>query len=596
MKGNIRLGIRGKLMWMCALLLILPLATMGWISYANTQILDAMVMSGSKDTLVKQSQDVAKRFAHFEETLAQLAASPDVRIDQIQPGVVWEKYPNLPAANRPELTQHFADRFQPLLGKEAELHRAFFATDNGAFYPAPIYPEEDLSKFDLREQEWYKTAMAQPGTVVWSDTFYDTATGVNRITLVQTVLDDSGKVLGLVGLEVDLRKMTGMVRQGIVMNTVIILVVAIVIGLGLAYWFSAGITRRIQRMRSAMERVAAGDYSVEVQVSGKDEIADVLGSFNQTVSSVRTLLVHLQEAVSQVHASSDLVSENTRLNVQQMEEGVRAVGEIAAGASFQAEQIEDSVSLVSDVKEMTEVMTAHLGQVREAGAKAHSSSQEGLRYVQEMADSVTESERSVSDVVGTMEQLQQKSLRVSDIIDLINEIASKTNLLALNAAIEAARAGEHGRGFAVVADEVRKLAEQSGRSTEEIASLLGGIREDIELSVRTMNGMQGVIHQQSGTFGRVMHQFRAICACIDDIQEKMEQVSRSMTQVNDKQSELVQNMESIASVSEQSAASAEEVAATSEERHKSFRQLEEAASQLRSAAEKLEQELQKFTV
>jgi len=76
--------------------------------------------------------------------------------------------------------------------------------------------------------------------------------------------------------------------------------------------------------------------------------------------------------------------------------------------------------------------------------------------------------------------------KISQIVNIINQIADQTNLLALNAAIEAARAGEHGRGFAVVAEEVRKLAEQSSGATKEIYGIVNTIRTGTEKTVESM--------------------------------------------------------------------------------------------------------------
>jgi methyl-accepting chemotaxis protein len=591
-----RIGIRGKLLTMFALLIVVPVAVLGAVSYSQTQVMEATVLMGSKELLAQHSPRVAETFQETEELLAGVAASPDVQLNKIQPGVIWEKYTNLPPVNRPELVQHFADRFGKIQRENQYVTRTFMAMPDGAYYVAPL-PDpktENLSAYDPRQESWYKQAEGNLNQIVWTDSTFDETNNTNRITLARAVVDEKGKLVGVVGFDLDLRQLTTAARQSIAVHTLVIAGAAIVIGLGLAYWFTSGLTRRISQIKQGLEQIAAGDYAVEVTVSGRDELTEASRSFNGMVSSVRSLLVQFQNAVTQVRLSSDEVSHHTKQNLQQVEDGVRAVSEIAAGASLQAMQIEESVRAIGDVKQLTDDMAAGFETVREASEQAHSASRQGLEQLQAMESTVSLTVQSVQHVVQRIRELQQKSVRVGDIIEIITGIARQTNLLALNAAIEAARAGENGRGFAVVADEVRKLAEQSGRSAEEITELLQEIEADIDQSVVTMNAMQEAIHGQSGAFDKVKVQFHGISSHVDLIQERTADVTAYMRQVHQKQTEITANMESIASVSEQAAASAEEVAASSESTAQSFASLEAAAEQLRCAAEQLEQELTKF--
>lgn len=581
---------------MFALLIVAPVSVLGIISYSNTQIMEVSVLLGSKESLASHSSELDEQFTTYEETLQSVASSQDVRLDKVQPGIVWEKYENLPKINRPELTQLYADYFGKMVARNDFFHRGFIATDNGAYYVGPIYDKEDLSGYDPTTQTWYKDAVSKKDQVVWSEPVFDEKTRSNSITLAKAIVDDQGKVVGVAGFDVDLKKLSAVARESIAYTTLWTVFISILIGLGLAYLLSSRLTNRIYRVKEGMEQVASGDYSVQIHVTSNDELGDLAKSFNHMSNQMRQLLCHFQNSVEQVRTSSNQVSDQVTSSLLNLQDGIRAVDEIAIGATKQAQQIEQSTRFVEEVSTMFTDMSHSIQEMDSISQKSFQASQTGVAQIQQMEKSVMQSEQMVAQVAADTQALHEKSARVGDIIAIINGIANQTNLLALNAAIEAARAGEHGRGFAVVADEVRKLAEQSGRSTQEIAILLADITSNVNQAVERMNHLQQTIQEQSSSFERVNNQFHVIATSIHDIEAKAKQLTESIKVIDNKQEMLVSTMESIASVSEEAAAAAEEVAATTQESCDSFSHLENAAEQLRASAQNLERELKKFLV
>lgn len=126
-------------------------------------------------------------------------------------------------------------------------------------------------------------------------------------------------------------------------------------------------------------------------------------------------------------------------------------------------------------------------EISEKSQEALLETENGEKVVQKTLEAMFSIREVVAANVTKTTALEESSKKISNIIAVIFDIASQTNLLALNAAIEAARAGEHGKGFAVVADEVRKLAEKSADATNEIEAVLSTLSKDILFSVKAMH-------------------------------------------------------------------------------------------------------------
>src|SRR5690606_6992504 len=154
------------------------------------------------------------------------------------------------------------------------------------------------------------------------------------------------------------------------------------------------------------------------------------------------------------------------------------------------------------------------------------------------------------EVVHTMEDINESSKKIVDIIGVIDGIAFQTNILALNAAVEAARAGEQGRGFAVVASEVRSLAQRSASAAKEIKELIGTSVEKVE------NGSK-LVNQAGTTMGEVVSSVRRVTDIMGEIMAATDEQSTGIEQVNQAITQMDQVTQQNAALVEEAAAAAE---------------------------------------
>lgn len=248
---------------------------------------------------------------------------------------------------------------------------------------------------------------------------------------------------------------------------------------GMYLFFRLTIIKHIANVSKSIDILSRGegDLTVQLKVTSTDEIGVLTEGVNRLISKLRDIISDVYSQAGSVAISSCC----TMAGIEKL-----------AAAIFEQRELAASVAVAS------EEMSATLNDVANTTAKASELSQQvdesaanGRNVVGETAESMDQIKSGVEETLGVMGRLEKSSTQIGEIVGLIEDVADQTNLLALNAAIEAARAGEAGRGFAVVADEVKNLSGKTSASTQQIATIIKAIQNDISAAMKSIEVEKG---------------------------------------------------------------------------------------------------------
>jgi methyl-accepting chemotaxis protein len=319
----------------------------------------------------------------------------------------------------------------------------------------------------------------------------------------------------------------------------------------IAFYITGGIIRPLSNAVEVSNAIAKGDLSVNIKTEGGDETCQLLSAMTNMAENLKRLIGDVKSTSDNLASASEQLSANSA----EMSKGI-------------VEQSDRSTQIAAAATEMSQTVVEIAKNTSTIASSANNTARvarEGESIVEKSIVEVREIAETVQESTNLMVSLSGRSKQIGAIVNVINEIADQTNLLALNAAIEAARAGEQGKGFAVVADEVRKLSERTAKATSEIGSMIGIIQEEIEKTVKSMEGVSkkvGIGVEFSSQAGEGL---RKIVESVNELQSMVQQIASATEEMTATSEEISRDIMTVANVSKETSTGSGQIANASSE-------------------------------
>ena len=329
---------------------------------------------------------------------------------------------------------------------------------------------------------------------------------------------------------------------------IVIGTVILVIALFIVYLVAHAIVKPIQNAVPALHTIAQGDFTVQLPMSGNDEITDMADYFNQTIEKIGL-------SIKQVGVNSNIMEEIGSELASNMTETASSIHQISANidgvkqqAMTQAASVTETAATIEEIVRTIKQLNTSIETQAASVAQSSSSVEEMVANIASITQTLEKTDsaiRSLTSATGdgkatlvtsnaVTHKIAEESGSLMEASSVIQHIASQTNLLAMNAAIEAAHAGEAGKGFAVVADEIRKLAEDSAAQGKSITATLKMLSSEIEML--------------SASSKTVEEKFNAIFNLAEQVKAMSTQVTESMQEQENGSKEVLAAIKSINTV------------------------------------------------
>lgn len=322
-----------------------------------------------------------------------------------------------------------------------------------------------------------------------------------------------GEILGAIKVSYSLSEVNEVVSKNAWTSFAILSVIFIITFVTLGWVFRKFLIERLRVIGKSMRLASQNnDLTIHVKDETNDELGRLANNFNLMMDTFKSNISQLSESSKVLIHSAERIYDSAETTEQAINQQKQGTDSVAAAIN----ELETSSTEVKN--------TTHFASER--SDTSNHLAESSLTIAEQTEQSINGLAEEVRLAAEQVAQLQNRTLEVGKVLEVISGIAEQTNLLALNAAIEAARAGEAGRGFAVVADEVRTLANRTHDSTDEIKRTIENLQSEALETVKTMNRSSEDANQRA-------EQVQKVAVALKDISEHMTEINQLNIQIAD---------------------------------------------------------------
>ena len=349
-------------------------------------------------------------------------------------------------------------------------------------------------------------------------------------------------------------------------------------------------------INSVMTMVGEGNLTRLIETEAAGEFASMVNGINGTIESLRGIINDLAEAGTSVGAvSQNMLSAGQEMNAM-VTQLSSSVGQIAEGARTQAQQIAGASRESGGIGKIASNTATRAENMRQMAEGANKAAMEGSQAMEETTKSTNLMLEGSKESVEKINSLSKSNEQIQEVVDIIRDIATQTNILAINAAIEAVRAGRQGRGFAVVAEEVKTLSADSKSQTKSISDLVKSILKETEGTTTTINTMAENVEMGRRSIEQASGALSEINRSVGESTKEAQEISVAAGQQKNSIDTVSQSLDKISGIATDTSTSSTQLVESTKNLSSSMQELAATSQTLADMSERLQQTVGRFTI